>query len=113
MGEEDLEKHQSEWEERTKSMKTRAIKDRTKLAKQQRKEKQERDKLPSSALVVSEDSNTTSCERKENEGKESKVLQSELKNYRHGSNCGRRRDKLHVLFRDRLQKELSIRISCK
>jgi len=76
---EGLEKHQSEWEERTKSMKTRAIKDRTKLAKQHRKEKQERDKLPSSALVVSEDSNSTARERKENEGQETKVLQSESK----------------------------------
>jgi hypothetical protein len=76
---EGLERHQSEWEERTKSMKTRVIKDRAKLAKQQRKEKQERDKLPSSALVVSEDSNSTARERKENEGQETKVLQSESK----------------------------------
>ena len=72
---EDLEKHQSEWEERTKSMKTRAIKHRANKAKQQRKEK----KLLSSALVVSEDSNSTACDRKENEDKESKVLQSERK----------------------------------
>jgi hypothetical protein len=55
-------------------MKTRAIKDRTNKAKQQRKER----KL-SSALVVSEDSNSTACDRKENEDKELKVLQSERK----------------------------------
>jgi hypothetical protein len=67
---EDLEKHQSEWEERTKSMKTRAIKDRANKAKQQRKEK----RLLSSALVVCEDSNSTACDRKENEDKESKIL---------------------------------------
>jgi hypothetical protein len=73
---EDLEKHQSEWEERTKSMKTRAIKHRANKAKQQRKEKK---LLSSSALDVSEDSNSTACDRKENEDKESKVLQSERK----------------------------------
>ena len=79
---EGLEKHQSEWEERTKSMRTHEITDRAKKAKQQRKEE-----AAFKALVVSEDSNSTA-----NEDKESKVLLSDSK-----------RDKLQVLFRDRVE----------
>jgi hypothetical protein len=95
---EDLETHINQWEERTKSMKTREIKDRANKAKHQRKKKQENDKLLSSALILREDSIITACVENENEGEQSKVLQYASKRRR--NRWFPFRDKLHVPFRE-------------